>query len=82
MEIRQIDARYVAPTYRRNDIVLERGQGSRLYDETGKEYLDLGSGIAVNGLGMCNPAWVQAVQAQTARLAHTSNLYYSEPCAL
>ena len=54
-------------------------RGAKVWDETGKEYLDLGSGIGVNSLGYCDPEWVEAVSGQAARLQHTSNLYYTTP---
>ena len=57
----------------------ESGRGAKVWDETGKEYLDLGSGIGVNSLGYCDPEWVEAVSGQAARLQHTSNLYYTTP---
>jgi acetylornithine aminotransferase/acetylornithine/N-succinyldiaminopimelate aminotransferase len=70
--------RYVMPTYKRS-LVLERGQGVRVWDVNGKAYLDMGGGIAVNSLGHAHPAMVAAVRDQAARLIHTSNLYYTEP---
>lgn len=48
--------------------------------QTGKAYLDFTSGIGVNALGYCHPAWVQAVTMQATRLQHSSNLYYTAPC--
>jgi acetylornithine/N-succinyldiaminopimelate aminotransferase len=72
---------YIAPTYARFDVVFTRGEGCRLYDEHGKTYIDMGSGIAVSGLGHGDAAWVEAVQQQAQILAHTSNLYYTEPQA-
>ena len=82
MDIKQIDKQYVANTYARFDLCLVRGNGSLVYDETGKEYIDLGTGIAVNALGVNDEAWKNAVIAQLDKIQHTSNLYYSEPCAL
>ena len=77
----EIDAKYVAPTYARFPICLTHGKGSLVYDENGKEYIDLGTGIAVNTFGYSDEIWVKAVEAQLETLQHTSNLYYSEPCA-
>ena len=82
MDIKQIDKQYVANTYARFDLCLVRGNGSLVYDETGKEYIDLGTGIAVNGFGVNDETWKNAVIAQLDKIQHTSNLYYSEPCAL
>ena len=82
MDIKQIDKHYVANTYARFDLLLTRGDGSLVYDETGKEYIDLGTGIAVNAFGVNDRAWKEAVIAQLDKIQHTSNLYYSEPCAL
>ena len=82
MTIKEIDKQYVAATYARFDLQIERGNGSLVYDETGKEYIDLGTGIAVNAFGVGDEAWKEAVIAQLGKVQHTSNLYYSEPCAL
>ncbi len=82
MDIKQIDKQYVANTYARFDLCLVRGNGSLVYDQTGKEYIDLGTGIAVNGFGVNDETWKNAVIEQLNKIQHTSNLYYSEPCAL
>lgn len=82
MNIIQTDKQYIANTYARFPLQLERGKGSLVYDETGKEYIDLGTGIAVNSFGIGDEAWKNAVTAQLDKIQHTSNLYYSEPCAL
>lgn len=81
MNIRETDRQYVAGTYRRFDLALVRGNGSYCYDETGREYIDLGAGIAVNTFGVQDAEWIEAVTQQLSVLQHTSNLYYSEPCA-
>ncbi len=81
MDIKQLDRQYVAPTYARFDVSITDGQGSVVYDEAHKEYIDLSSGIAVNTFGICDKGWVDAVTAQLCRVAHTSNLYYNAPCA-
>ena len=82
MNVKEIDKEYIANTYARFDLQLVRGNGSLVYDETGKEYIDLGTGIAVNAFGVGDEAWKKAVVAQLDKIQHTSNLYYSEPCAL
>ncbi len=82
MNVFELDKNYVAPTYARFDLNIVRGEGSLAYDDTGKEYIDLGSGIAVNSFGFCDKAWVDAVTKQLSTFQHTSNLYYTEPCAL
>ena len=82
MDIKSIDKEYVANTYARFPLLIKEGKGSLVYDENGKEYVDLATGIAVNSFGVSDGEWVAAVSAQLAKLQHTSNLYYSEPCAL
>lgn len=72
------EAKYLVQTYRRPDIVLERGDGVYLYDTEGRRYLDFASGIAVASLGHSDPEWVAAVAEQAAKLTHVSNLYYTE----
>jgi predicted acetylornithine/succinylornithine family transaminase len=67
------------PTYARTDLVLVRGEGCRVWDADGNEYLDFGGGIAVVSLGHCHPAPLAAAQAQLERLWHASNLYRTEP---
>ena len=74
-----LDQEYIVGCYGRFPAVLVKGEGARVWDENGKEYLDLGSGIGVNSLGYCDPEWVQAVAGQAAALQHTSNLYYTTP---
>ncbi|MBR5519243.1 MAG: aspartate aminotransferase family protein [Clostridia bacterium] len=81
MFIKETDKQFVANTYGRFDVALVRGNGEYLYDENGKEYIDLGSGIAVNTFGAADSQWVAAVTQQLMTLQHTSNLYYTEPCA-
>ena len=74
------DNEYVLHTYGRSQVVLAEGKGMTAADADGKQYLDFTSGIGVNSLGYCHPAWVKAVADQAATLQHTSNLYYTEPC--
>ena len=81
MDIREKDQKYIAHTYGRVPLTLSGGHGSYVTDDAGKEYIDLGSGIAVNTFGVADPGWVQAVTAQLSRLQHTSNYYYTEPMA-
>ena len=81
MTIQELDKEYVAGTYARFPLTLARGAGSLVWDENGREYIDLGTGIAVNAFGVADPAWAAAVTAQLTALPHTSNLYYSAPCA-
>ena len=81
MDIKAIDKEYVANTYNRFPLQLVSGKGSVVKDEAGKEYIDLGTGIAVNTFGVADEIWQQAVTEQLSKLQHTSNLYYTEPCA-
>ena len=67
------------PVYRQRELILERGQGARLWDSEGRDYVDFGAGIAVCSLGHCNPALTAALVEQAGRLWHTSNVFYSEP---
>ena len=68
-------------TYNRYQIVLDKGDGVRLYDTDGKEYLDFGAGIAVFALGYNNKEYNDALKAQIDKLVHTSNYFYNEPAA-
>ena len=81
MDIMSTDKAYVAGTYGRFPVALVSGKGSVLTDDTGKEYIDLGSGIGVTAFGNCDPQWQAAVTEQLGKLQHVSNLYYTEPCA-
>ena len=81
MNTKELDAKYIAHTYGRFPLEIVSGKGSLVYDETGKEYIDLGTGIAVNTFGVSDDEWVAAVTAQLGKLQHMSNLYYTEPCA-
>ena len=80
MSIKEKDSLYIANTYFRFPIVLKEGNGSTVLDVDGNEYIDLGTGIAVNTFGFSDSEWVKAVTEQLNTLQHTSNLYYSEPC--
>lgn len=81
MSITEIDKQYVANTYARFPIELVSGKGALLKDSEGKEYIDLGSGIAVNAFGVADDEWLKAVTDQLSTLTHTSNLYFTEPCS-
>ena len=76
-----LDRQYVANTYARFPLTLVRGSGARCWDDQGREYIDLGTGIAVNTFGFADEKWAEAVSRQAGLLQHTCNLYYSEPCA-
>ena len=78
--IKARDDAHVLHTYGRSPVALVSGKGMVATDAEGKQYLDFTSGIGVNCLGYCHPAWVAAVTAQAGKLQHTSNLYYTEPC--
>ena len=82
MDIRAMDQTYIANTYDRYEPVLVCGSGSEVYDETGKRYIDLGTGIAVNAFGVADPVWAAAVAEQAGRLQHACNKYYTGPQAL
>ena len=82
MNIKEIDKEYVAGTYARFPVEIVEGKGSLVKDETGKTYVDLGSGIGVTAFGLADDEWVGAVTAQLSKLQHMSNLYYTDPCAV
>ena len=75
------DEKYILHTYARSPLALVRGEGMTAYDAEGKAYLDFTSGIGVNSLGFCHPAWTAAVAAQAGTLQHISNLYVTAPDA-
>ncbi len=76
-----IDKEYVANTYARFPIEISYGKGSYVYSPDGKEYIDMGSGIGVTAFGISDETWQKAVIEQLSKVQHTSNLYYTEPCA-
>ncbi|MBQ3215915.1 MAG: acetylornithine/succinylornithine family transaminase [Oscillospiraceae bacterium] len=82
MSITSIDKEYVAGTYGRFPVELLSGKGSILTGTDGKRYIDMGSGIGVTCFGTADDTWLSAVTEQLSKLQHTSNLYYTEPCAL
>ena len=77
-----IDKEYVANTYNRFPVEVVSGKGARYIDINGKEYIDMGSGIGVTAFGVNDDEWKSAVIEQINKIQHTSNLYYTEPCAL
>ena len=81
MDIQSTDKQYIANTYARFPINIVSGKGSVVTDENGKEYIDLATGIAVNTFGVADDEWIKAVEKQLETVQHTSNLYYSAPCA-
>ena len=81
MNIKEKDSQYVAHTYARFPLEIVKGEGSLLWDNEGKEYIDMGSGIAVSALGSCDAGWIAAVEQQLHRVQHTSNLFYTAPQA-
>jgi len=82
MDIISIDKEYIAGTYARFPLELVSGKGSIIVGADGKRYIDMGSGIAVSSFGIADETWQQAVTEQLGKLQHTSNLYYTSPCAL
>ncbi len=72
---------YVANTYARFPVEIAYGKGSKVYSPDGKEYIDMGSGIGVTAFGICDDEWKNAVISQLDKVQHTSNLYYTSPCA-
>lgn len=80
-ELKTIDKEYIANTYARFPVELVSGKGSLVYDESGREYIDMGSGIGVTAFGIADDEWKAAVTGQLGKLQHMSNLYYTEPCA-
>ena len=81
-ELKTIDKEYIANTYARFPVELVCGKGSLVYDETGREYIDMGSGIGVTAFGIADDEWKAAVTEQLGKLQHMSNLYFTEPCAM
>lgn len=81
MDIRTMDQTFIANTYDRYEPVLVSGEGSLVFDETGRRFIDLGTGIAVNAFGVADPVWAAAVSDQAHRLQHACNKYYTAPQA-
>jgi predicted acetylornithine/succinylornithine family transaminase len=80
--LQALEERYVMPTYARAAVEFVRGEGSRVWDEEGREYLDFFAGLSVHNAGHCHPRIVAAIAEQAARLGGVSNLYYTEPAML
>ncbi|MFL5848454.1 MAG: aspartate aminotransferase family protein [Solirubrobacteraceae bacterium] len=78
-ELQALERDYLLPTYARFPVAFVRGEGCRLWDEEGNEYLDFLAGISVCNAGHCHPDVVRAVHEQVGRLMHATNLYYTEP---
>ena len=78
LNTKEKDLKYIMHTYGRYDVALKSGKGAVAYDENGKKYIDVSSGIGVNSLGYCNDGWVQAVTKQAGKIQHMSNYFYSE----
>lgn len=81
MNTQEKDKEYIASTYGRFPLTIVSGKGCRVKDEEGKEYIDLGTGIAVNVFGVGDEEWISAVTKQLSLVQHTSNLFYSKPSA-
>jgi acetylornithine/N-succinyldiaminopimelate aminotransferase len=78
-QLQALERRAVMGTYARNPVEFVRGEGTRLWDDEGNEYLDFLAGISVAQLGHCHPAVVEAVRDQAGRLIHVGNLFYTQP---
>ncbi len=78
--LKEQDQKYIANTYARFPVEITHGKGSLVYDETGKEYIDMGSGIGVTAFGIADDKWIEAVTKQINSVQHMSNLYYTSPC--
>ena len=77
----ELDQTYIAGTYKRFPVEIVSGKGSLVKDVNGKEYIDMGSGIAVTSFGVADDVWIDAVEKQIRSVQHMSNLYYTAPCA-
>ena len=80
-KLQETDKKYIANTYARFPVDIVSGKGSILVDTDGKEYIDMGSGIGVTVFGNGDEQWIKAVTDQLSKVQHTSNLYYTDPCA-
>jgi len=80
-DVMKITEKYIMETYGRYPVTLVRGEGCRVWDSESREYVDFLSGLAVNGLGHCHPAVVEAIREQAGQLLHVSNLYHIAPQA-
>ena len=80
-DTKTLDSQFIAHTYNRFDLEIVSGKGEIVQDDKGNSYIDMATGIAVNTFGHADSVWVDAVTKQINSFAHTSNLYYSRPCA-
>ena len=80
-QIKALDEQYLMHSYGRNPVAIDRGKGATLWSVDGKEYIDFTAGIGVASLGHGDEGWLRAITTQAARLAHISNLFYTEPYA-
>ena len=80
MNLKEKDKKYIANTYARFDLEIVSGKSSIVFDENGKRYIDMGSGIGVTCFGISDDEWVKAVTEQLGKVQHMSNLYYTKPC--
>ncbi len=80
MNLKEKDKKYIANTYARFPVEIVSGKGSIVFDENGKRYIDMGSGIGVTAFGISDDQWVNSVTEQLQKVQHMSNLYYTEPC--
>ncbi len=80
-EIKDLTQQYIMNTYGRFPVAVDHGEGARLYDPEGREYIDFTSGIGVTDLGYGFQPWTEAITAQAGKLGHVSNLFYTEPAA-
>ena len=79
--VKKLDDKYVMQTYKRLPVAFVKGEGTRLWDSSGRSYLDLVGGLGVTVLGHSHPAVVAAIHEQASKIIHTTNLYYVEPQA-
>lgn len=77
-KIKELDNENIMHTYGRYDVCLTKGKGVYAYDDNGKKYIDVSSGIGVNSLGYCDYGWVKAVSEQAGTIQHISNYYYNK----
>ena len=78
MNTKEKDSKYIMHTYGRYNVALKSGKGAAAFDEDGKRYIDVSSGIGVNSLGYCDEGWVNAITAQANTVQHVSNYFYNE----
>ena len=81
-EIKSSYEKNILPTYARYQVAFSKGEGCKLWDTEGNEYLDFSSGVGVNSVGHSHPTWVKAICEQATQLTHVSNLYYTKPGAV